>query len=118
MNILLVDDNIVERTGMAMLLEDRGHHVVHAGDGEEALQLLAAATFDVMLFDLSMPKINGLQLVTLANERGILHCPAIAITGQSPAWTEDSGGVIAATLEKPVEVEEVVKAICNAIEKK
>lgn len=103
MNILVVDDDPVASEAAATLLTLHGHAVTQAIGGEEALDLLAANDdFDLLLLDLNMPRVNGLEVLVEARKRGTLHCPVIVLTGLAEEWTEGLTSV-AATLTKPVE---------------
>ncbi len=64
MRILVVDDEKIKRVTLTDDLAAEGHDVVSAGDGEEALSRLADGCFDVVVTDLKMPKIDGLELLT------------------------------------------------------
>ena len=67
------------------LLEKRGHHVVLAGNGEEALAALAQRSFDLVLMDVHMPDMDGIQATMAIREvekSTGLHQPVIAMT----AW--------------------------------
>ncbi|RIK38906.1 MAG: cyclic nucleotide-binding protein [Chloroflexi bacterium] len=59
--ILVVDDNRVNRIKLAHMLEEQGHQVTLAQDGREALQNLRERSFDVVLLDLLMPEMDGFQ---------------------------------------------------------
>lgn len=61
--VILVDDHTIVRRGLAALLQMGGDYevVAEAGDGEEALRLTDEVTADVMILDLSMPRLNGLE---------------------------------------------------------
>jgi signal transduction histidine kinase len=59
--ILVVDDNRVNRIKLMHMLEEQGHTVAMAQNGREALQLLNAQPFDVVLLDLLMPEMDGFQ---------------------------------------------------------
>ena len=61
--ILVVDDNTMMRTVMRAALERAGHEVTQAQDGERALQAVAAAAFDLIVTDIQMPGMGGLDLV-------------------------------------------------------
>src|SRR5262245_45641810 len=62
--VMLVDDHAVVRMGFRMLLADAGHEVVaEAGTGEQACQDYARAQPDVVVMDLSMPGMGGLEAV-------------------------------------------------------
>ena len=62
MRVLVVDDITTNLTVARLLLEAEGHEVTLASSGEEALQLLAKYEFDLLLVDLHMPNMNGLEL--------------------------------------------------------
>jgi CheY-like chemotaxis protein len=62
-NILLVDDN---RDGLLVrrcLLEEAGYHVTEATNGEDGLKLFELSSFDVVVTDYRMPKMDGIQLI-------------------------------------------------------
>ncbi len=60
--VLLVDDHDLFRTGLRTLLEEQGVHVVaEAGSGEEALRLAREVTPDVVVMDLNMPGMSGVE---------------------------------------------------------
>lgn len=62
MRVLVVDDITTNLTVARLLLEAEGHEVTLASSGEEALQLLTKYEFDLLLVDLHMPNMNGLEL--------------------------------------------------------
>ena len=68
-NILLVEDNVVNQRVAAGLLTRRGHHVTVAQDGSEALARLEHETFDLVLMDLQMPVMGGLDATIAIRER-------------------------------------------------
>jgi two-component system, sensor histidine kinase and response regulator len=88
LRILLAEDNAVNQMLAVRLLEKRGHEVVVAGNGSEALEALEIQIFDVMLMDIQMPEMDGLQATT-AIRRGELktgkHIPIIAMTAHAMA---------------------------------
>jgi len=63
MKILVVDDEKIKRVTLADDLTRQGHQVVTASDGEEAVAHLDAGRFDVVLTDLKMPKVDGIELL-------------------------------------------------------
>jgi PAS domain S-box-containing protein len=69
LRILLAEDNTVNQKLYTHKLKRRGHEVVIANNGLEALQLLANATFDVILMDLQMPEMGGLEASTIIRAR-------------------------------------------------
>ena len=62
-HILIVDDDRGFRHAMAALLQEAGHGVVQVGDGRAALNELAASPFDVMLLDVGLPGMSGLDVL-------------------------------------------------------
>jgi DNA-binding NarL/FixJ family response regulator len=69
--IVLVDDHNLVRRGLASLLETDGRYQVvgEASDGEEALRLLEGTPADVVILDLSMPRMNGLETLRRISKR-------------------------------------------------
>ena len=63
MRILVVDDEKIKRITLADDLAAQGHDVVTAADGEEALEKLVHGRFDVVVTDLKMPKLDGIELL-------------------------------------------------------
>ena len=61
--VLVVDDEEAFRLYVAQVLEMEGHQVEHAGDGAEALQAAERRSFDVVITDLSMPRVKGMEVV-------------------------------------------------------
>ncbi|MEM9365068.1 MAG: response regulator [Planctomycetota bacterium] len=80
-NVLLVEDSPTQAMEMTLLLEAAEHTVVHASNGLAGLKHLTANSPDVVVTDLDMPEMNGLDLVrTLRAEFD--HIPSILVTAQ------------------------------------
>jgi CheY-like chemotaxis protein len=62
-NVLVVEDDRLNRNLICQVLRNEGHQVVEACDGAEALDLLYAQHFDLVITDFVMPKLNGLKFV-------------------------------------------------------
>ena len=62
-SILIVDDEVHVRDGLAELLEQEGFHVETAMNGKEALALVVNTKFDLMISDIKMPEMDGMQLL-------------------------------------------------------
>jgi len=75
--VLLVDDSLVTREMERRLLEDAGFHVSTASDAEEALWLLAEESFDCVVTDVEMPRIDGFELT--AQLRSMEHFAQLPI---------------------------------------
>jgi signal transduction histidine kinase len=79
--ILVVDDELLNRTLLSTNLQESGYTVETAGNGQQALQLLRTGGFDAVLLDLIMPKLDGYQV--LAEMRGdaqLRRIPVIVIS--------------------------------------
>src|SRR4029453_7536303 len=62
-NVLVVEDDRLNRNLICKVLRNEGHQVFEACDGAEALELLYAQRFDLVITDFMMPRLNGLKLV-------------------------------------------------------
>jgi DNA-binding NarL/FixJ family response regulator len=71
LQILLVDDHTLVRAGLRALINSfpNVERVQEAGDGDEALKILETQTFDIILTDIQMPKLNGLEIVARLHEQ-------------------------------------------------
>jgi len=83
MNILIVDDEEAVLAALGMVIHHLGMMSVHAACGEEALALVEVHTFDLILLDMSMPRMSGLEVLRCLrqNER-TREVPVIFLTGQ------------------------------------
>ncbi len=79
--ILIVDDNQVNRKLLTQNLQQQGHTIDIAEDGERAIQKLHESSFDLVLLDLEMPKKDGFQtLIEMKGDPALRHIPVIMIT--------------------------------------
>ena len=70
MRILIVEDEVLLAKSLQEILEDSGHEVSLAYDGQEGLELARSTPFDLLILDLMLPKLNGFQVArTLRKER-------------------------------------------------
>jgi PAS domain S-box-containing protein len=89
--ILLVEDNVVNQKLGVRLLEKMGHQVEVVSNGEEACEALRAATFDLILMDLQMPVMGGLEAtrkIRETEEQSGRHVPILAMTAHAAAQDE------------------------------
>jgi signal transduction histidine kinase/CheY-like chemotaxis protein/ligand-binding sensor domain-containing protein len=116
LRILLVEDNRVNQVVAIQFLEKRGHEVIVAGNGRLALEALEKQTPDLVLMDVQMPEMDGLQ-ATAAIRRSELksgkHIPIIAMTAH--AMTGDKEKCLEAGMDgyvsKPLRVQQLFSTI-------
>lgn len=79
--ILVVDDMAVFREPIAASLRSNGFETISAANGREALQVLRSAKVDLMLLDVAMPVMDGLEVLrTMKDDTSIPRCPVILLT--------------------------------------
>ncbi len=78
--ILVIDDEEVVHISLKRILGRKGHRVSTTSSGHEALALLENESFDMVVTDLMMPEMNGIELLQELKKRTIL-CPVLMITG-------------------------------------
>ncbi|HSY58057.1 MAG TPA: response regulator [Terriglobales bacterium] len=116
MKVLLAEDNAVNRTLARRLLEKHGHTVVLAENGREALAALERESVDLVLMDIQMPEMDGLEATAAIREREKMaggHMPIIALTAH--AMKGDREKCLAAGaddyLTKPIRTAELFEAV-------
>jgi len=88
LRVLVAEDNPVNQLLASRLLEKRGHRVVLASNGREALELLASDSYDLVLMDLQMPEMDGLEVTRALRQKEVVksdgsHQPVIALTAHA-----------------------------------
>jgi CheY-like chemotaxis protein len=84
LTILVIDDNPVNLKLAAEVLRADGHTVIRAEDAEQALSLLEAQIPDVVLTDIALPRMDGLELTRrLKADPRYRHLPVIALTASA-----------------------------------
>ena len=83
-SFLVVDDNDTNRELLTRRLEADGYAVAAAQDGREALEMLRADTFDLVLLDIMMPEVDGYQVLQgIKSDAQLQHIPVIMISALS-----------------------------------
>jgi two-component system sensor histidine kinase/response regulator len=118
LDILLAEDNIVNQKLATRLLEKRGHKVMVVGNGREALAALAHKSYDLVLMDVQMPELGGIEATTMLREKEKLtgaHQPIVAMTAL--VMKNDRERCLAAGMDgylakpiRPQELDEVLDA--------
>ena len=102
--VLLVDDDFAVLAGLAGVLVSEGYHVIHAVDGDEAIEKVRKdSSFDLVLLDLNMPKKSGWD----AFEQ--MHAidpflPVIVITARPGQYATAVAAGVGALIEKPLDL--------------
>ncbi|MBZ5670422.1 MAG: response regulator [Acidobacteriia bacterium] len=116
LRILLAEDNRVSQQLAARLLEKRGHSVVVAGNGREAMMALGKQSFDLVLMDVEMPEMDGLEATAAIREKekgSGTHVPIVAMTAQ--AMTGDRERCLAGGMDdyipKPIRKEDLYEKV-------
>jgi response regulator RpfG family c-di-GMP phosphodiesterase len=117
--ILIVDDEETIRLALRKFLRSRGYEVEIAGSGDQALQLLAKESYSLMLCDVRMPGMSGVQMVPKARERD-QDLAIIMLTAVNDAATATEVLSSGATdyLMKPVELADLQQAVDRALHKR
>jgi DNA-binding response OmpR family regulator len=80
MTFLVVDDNQLLNRFLTTYLRDKGHHAFSLTDGTKVLAWLELNACDAVILDIGMPKVDGLQLISMIRER-FADLPIVMFTG-------------------------------------
>ena len=113
--ILLVDDDVTMLASLFLVLEQAGHRVIVAPGGRAAVKAIETSRFDVVVTDIFMPELDGLELIRLAR----ITDPAVRIVAMSDYDRHSGFHVLAiaeqlgadATLPKPIETAQLLNAV-------
>jgi CheY-like chemotaxis protein len=120
LHVLLAEDNLVNQRLVTRILEKRGHTVVVAGNGREALVALDQDAFDLVLMDVQMPELDGFEttaILRLREQHSDTHLPIIAMTAYAMKGDEERcreagmDGYVA----KPIDANKLFEVIATLI---
>jgi len=118
MRALIVDDHPVNRQMLRLLIEAAGCEAIEAADGQEALELVEGGDFDLILMDVRMPRLDGLEATRRIRclPNAAREAPILAVTAD--AMPEDAARCVAAGMDahlaKPITHERLYAAIDQA----
>jgi two-component system, sensor histidine kinase len=117
LRVLIAEDDSLNAAMLRAVLEQLGHHVVHAHDGRRAVELAQMCEFDLMMIDGRMPELDGPQTITAVRRLPAPHGrpPIVAVIGgdsEDAQLCTDAGAD--AVLRKPVSVSAVARAVTAA----
>ncbi len=124
LRILVAEDNPVSQLLAVRLLEKRGHHVVVAGNGRQALAALEKEAFDLVLMDVQMPEMDGMEATAVIRAREKTtggHLPIVALTAHAMKRDCDSclAGGMDYYVSKPLVGEElfgIIQRVASGID--
>ena len=116
LHILLAEDNLVNQRVAVSILEKAGHRVTVANNGREALNRWSEQAFDLILMDVQMPEVDGLEataVIRSREEKTAEHIPIIALTAH--AMKGDQARCLAsgmdAYLSKPIHARQLIELV-------
>ena len=113
--LLIVEDEATDLAILKGIVKGAGHDFYSASDGEQAYKTYLRTHIDVVITDLHMPHVGGIELIT-AILALFPEAPIIAVSGKGPellAEAKKEGAFV--TLSKPVDPEDLLKAIAQAV---
>ena len=118
LRFLVVDDNEDIRDVFCRLVERAGHVASTAYDGQDAVETLERERFDVMLLDLTMPRMTGVEVVRWLRDRPDV-APALRIVVIS-AWAGENRAVlqelgITTVMQKPLRIQQLTDLIAETL---
>jgi len=118
LKILLLEDDEVLAETLKELLENEGFDIVHVSSGEAALDITFAQHFDLFLFDVNVPHLNGFELLRLLRESDVIT-PTIFITSLNDITSLSKGFDVGADdyIKKPFDFDELLIRIKALVRK-
>ena len=121
LRVLLAEDNAINQKVATRMLTKAGHAVIVAADGRAALDLVTREAFDVVLMDIQMPEMDGLQATAAIRAReagGARRVPIVALTAH--AMKGDRERCLAAGMDayvsKPVRGDELLATLASVVQ--
>ena len=117
-SLLVVDDNELNRDALSCLLRLHQYEVEAAGSGPEALSLINTRKYDLVVLDIEMPGMNGLQVLTdIRTTRNQTDLPVIMLSGSSEQHDRAQASRLGATgyllkYPTPEQVKAVIAPFC------
>lgn len=114
--ILIIEDDASVRMLLARVLEDAGYQVVEAANGRQGLEQFQAQPMDLVLTDLEMPEMNGLELI-LELTHAFLHVKVIVMSGCSGDELQQARALgVRHTFGKPLDLATLLHAVQDELQ--
>jgi two-component system chemotaxis response regulator CheY len=115
--ILIVEDNADTRELLACTLEMEGYTVISAGDGSSAIERANAERPDLIITDINMPNMDGIQMIKIMRGHEVLKAtPIVVISAYQSGIIKDALEAGATTaVKKPLEFEAFIKLIFSLL---
>lgn len=117
--VLVVDDDAAHRDSLCELITTTDIKAAGASDGQQALELLEAEDFDMVLLDLNMPKLDGHEVLKRIRESS--RSPGVIVISGEPSWDSAQNTLRGGAddfIRKPYAPDEVLTAIQNLLRKR
>ena len=117
--VLCVDDEPANLKLLENILVPRGYEVVSAADGEDALKQIKTRTIDLVLMDLMLPGMDGLQVSRkIKDNKKYRSIPIIMLTAHTgvESYIKSLSNEVYAYIQKPFETEELIRTVRAALE--
>ena len=113
--ILLIEDEAALREATAAFLESEGFHVVAAEDGRKGLETALKGTADLIVMDLMLPSMSGLEICRALREKGV-SSPIIMVTGHVGRAAKVAGlsAGVEAYMTKPIDPVVLARTLAEA----
>lgn len=111
--ILLIDDDIYIIRLLTLLLEKSDYEIISAGNGKDAMRILAEQTVDMIVLDLMMPEMDGLVFLRWLRQDAKATMPTLVLTGLATGNIEKQALSAGATdlLYKPIKINDLLSKI-------
>ena len=116
-SLLITDDDLAFRETLQGLFEPQGYRIMLAGDGEEALHIVRSQVVHVVLLDMHMPRLTGLETLRLVKQfKALLPCIILSADLDDTIVEEAQRAHAYSVLRKPVTRRQITGVVHQALE--
>ncbi len=118
-NIMVVDDEAGIRELLSEVLSGKGFNVTSARDGRESLKYMRTKKYDLLITDINMPRLNGVELLKRMKAEGRKE-KVVVMTGGNFDWSECGKEIplIYFQLKKPFKMDELLRVVSDVLKSK